>query len=214
MGWNPAVAADEAVLVACNLEARRRVPFHCLLTDKRLILGRPTVWAVDGLVTDSFAISDLQQVELKRLRPFALWMFGALAAFAFVLAVYGMFTDSAFHLGWYGGVLLLAAAAISFGGARNRWVLRFHAGKKRRKLVTPVGSHQGVRNQMAEALREIDRLLRDANARTLMARDILVERDSEEDPAEDRDLCPDGNCTGLIGPDGKCKLCGASYAAI
>ena len=27
---------------------------------------------------------------------------------------------------------------------------------------------------------------------------------------DDRKLCPDGNCTGLLGEDGRCKVCGAS----
>jgi hypothetical protein len=26
---------------------------------------------------------------------------------------------------------------------------------------------------------------------------------------EDRVLCPDGSCVGVIGPDGRCKVCGA-----
>jgi len=30
---------------------------------------------------------------------------------------------------------------------------------------------------------------------------------------EERQLCPDGACTGLIGSDGKCKVCGASAAS-
>lgn len=29
-----------------------------------------------------------------------------------------------------------------------------------------------------------------------------------EDKWENRILCPDGNCIGVIGPDGKCKECG------
>jgi hypothetical protein len=29
--------------------------------------------------------------------------------------------------------------------------------------------------------------------------------------ADDRILCSDGCCTGLIGPDGKCKVCGKRY---
>jgi hypothetical protein len=32
--------------------------------------------------------------------------------------------------------------------------------------------------------------------------------DREEFDEADRDLCPDGNCTGLIGADGHCKVCG------
>jgi hypothetical protein len=30
---------------------------------------------------------------------------------------------------------------------------------------------------------------------------------------DDRQLCPDGNCIGLIGSDGKCKVCGRSAAS-
>lgn len=30
---------------------------------------------------------------------------------------------------------------------------------------------------------------------------------------EERQLCPDGACTGLLGPDGKCKECGKSTAS-
>jgi hypothetical protein len=30
---------------------------------------------------------------------------------------------------------------------------------------------------------------------------------------EDRELCPDGSCIGLIGPDGRCKVCGISRAS-
>jgi hypothetical protein len=30
---------------------------------------------------------------------------------------------------------------------------------------------------------------------------------------DDRQLCPDGACTGVIGPDGKCKECGRSAAS-
>ena len=32
--------------------------------------------------------------------------------------------------------------------------------------------------------------------------------EQEFDPI-DRELCPDGNCIGLIGPEGRCKVCGA-----
>jgi len=40
-------------------------------------------------------------------------------------------------------------------------------------------------------------------------------RDMEESPGgddwENRVLCSDGNCIGVIGPDGKCKECGKPY---
>ena len=33
------------------------------------------------------------------------------------------------------------------------------------------------------------------------------------DEWEDRVLCSDGACIGIIGPDGKCKVCGKPYTA-
>lgn len=33
-----------------------------------------------------------------------------------------------------------------------------------------------------------------------------------EDPDEDRELCPDGACVGLIGSDRRCKVCGTPAA--
>jgi len=37
----------------------------------------------------------------------------------------------------------------------------------------------------------------------------IDEKKTEDDPEwENRRLCPDGNCIGIIGPDGRCKECG------
>ncbi len=36
---------------------------------------------------------------------------------------------------------------------------------------------------------------------------VRAEADEGFDP-EKRELCPDGMCVGVIGPDGKCKICG------
>lgn len=33
----------------------------------------------------------------------------------------------------------------------------------------------------------------------------------DDDDWENRTLCSDGNCIGIIGPDGKCKECGKPY---
>jgi len=35
--------------------------------------------------------------------------------------------------------------------------------------------------------------------------------DSEDSSWKDRILCSDGNCIGVIGPDGRCKECGRPY---
>jgi hypothetical protein len=36
---------------------------------------------------------------------------------------------------------------------------------------------------------------------------VLGEEDEAFDP-DKRELCPDGMCVGVIGPDGRCKVCG------
>ena len=36
-------------------------------------------------------------------------------------------------------------------------------------------------------------------------------QDSENDDWENRVLCSDGNCIGVIGPDGRCKECGKPF---
>jgi hypothetical protein len=38
-----------------------------------------------------------------------------------------------------------------------------------------------------------------------------VEESPADDEWENRRLCRDGNCIGVIGPDGKCKECGKPY---
>jgi hypothetical protein len=39
-----------------------------------------------------------------------------------------------------------------------------------------------------------------------------LELDQDFDP-DTRQLCSDGNCTGLIGEDGECKVCGGTTAS-
>ena len=40
----------------------------------------------------------------------------------------------------------------------------------------------------------------------------MIELDDDFDAAT-RELCPDGNCTGVLGADGVCKVCGARGTA-
>jgi hypothetical protein len=42
------------------------------------------------------------------------------------------------------------------------------------------------------------------------AEEEAIEKEVEGEPSfdEERELCPDGACVGLIGPDGTCKVCG------
>jgi len=43
---------------------------------------------------------------------------------------------------------------------------------------------------------------------------MVPNADGEEEPGDDeRELCPDGSCIGLIGADGRCNVCGTASAA-
>jgi hypothetical protein len=206
--WTPDVKPGEVVLVACNTEARRGVPFHVILTDQRLIHARNTVWARDGMVTESQPLSSLSEVRLEKPWPFALWAFGIFALCGFAVAV--AFPSE--RVGWFMAVSMLAAAGIAFGSARQRLRLAWRAGG-RFSLTTPAIGNLAVRAEMAGALREIARLLGDRNQLSLLARERCVERESEQDREpedDDRRLCSDGSCTGVIGADGRCKSCGLS----
>lgn len=209
MPFCPDVKPGEVVLVACNTWARRRVPFHVILTDQRLIHGRPTVWSRDGLVTESHALSSLSESRLTKLRPFGLWLFGLFALAGFATAV-AMPSEK---VTWFMAVSMLVAAGIAFGSARRRVRLAWRASGRRHSLATPASGDPAVRSDMADSLSEIARLLGDRNLLTLRARELHLDRESEQDrePEEDdneRRLCPDGNCTGVLGADGRCRACG------
>src|SRR5439155_18710028 len=133
------------VLVACNTEARRRVPFHVVLTDQRLLYARPTVWSVDGLVTETHSLASLTEAQLRPVRPYALWAFGLFALAGFASAVAAPFIGASSNVGWFTAVCMLAAAAWSFTGARKRVRLTWRAEGRHRSLTTPVGSHDAVR---------------------------------------------------------------------
>jgi len=50
-------------------------------------------------------------------------------------------------------------------------------------------------------------------AEELEEKRIVGALDPPPDDLDDRQLCPDGSCIGIIGPDGRCKVCGASAAS-
>lgn len=65
----------------------------------------------------------------------------------------------------------------------------------------PAGAGESLRTPAAAD----DDLAEDAPAPAASA-DAQAEDDADD--WENRRLCPDGNCIGVIGPDGRCKECG------
>jgi hypothetical protein len=48
----------------------------------------------------------------------------------------------------------------------------------------------------------------DADTDTVTDLERASDTESAFSDEEDRELCPDGACIGVIGPDGRCKVCG------
>lgn len=53
----------------------------------------------------------------------------------------------------------------------------------------------------------------DEVARELESNIIKGDQPAASDDFDDRELCPDGACIGLLGPDGRCKDCGTPARA-
>jgi hypothetical protein len=71
------------------------------------------------------------------------------------------------------------------------------------------GDDEGDDDELAAAAEELAGVAPAAEVET--AKEIASSAaDADEDS---RKLCPDGGCIGLIGPDGKCKVCGKEAAA-
>ena len=52
-----------------------------------------------------------------------------------------------------------------------------------------------------------------ASSAELASAKSLADVENADESDDDRKLCPDGACIGVIGPDGKCKVCGKEAAA-
>lgn len=50
-----------------------------------------------------------------------------------------------------------------------------------------------------------------ADEQTPDTEDPAADGEEKVDDWEDRTLCVDGNCIGVIGPDGRCKVCGKPH---
>ena len=56
-----------------------------------------------------------------------------------------------------------------------------------------------------------DEIRADTERNAQPAADAAPREDTETDDWSSRQLCSDGNCIGVIGPDGRCKECGKPF---
>ncbi len=205
----------ELVLVSCREYARRGVPFSLIVTDKRISYTRLVSFQRQPTVTINSMVAFVSGVVLKRRSPWVLWGVGL------VLLAFGLF-----YVGWFIfgtgersldlkiGLFTFLLAFGCFAGGRSRYVLKWREGDRRHRVMQPMSYNTAVRDAITAALRETARLLSEP-----AAFDVAVARAREQasvdEPvaatgdlsADSRRLCSDGACTGLIGDDGRCKVC-------
>jgi hypothetical protein len=158
------------------------------------------------------ALDDIADVRLERLLPWLSWGAGIavfLAGIAyFVISVIGGDTlrlDMLIPMGFGFGLAVLV-------GPRLR--LSWTQGGQRHVVTQPGTLNRSVRSSVAQSIREAYALLKDPAARQRAAEGVAAEHKEavavlrESTATDERRLCPDGSCVGLLDDTGRCKLCG------
>jgi len=98
---------------------------------------------------------------------------------------------------------------------KNKISNRFSKNKKMDEGVSSeIENESGIMEETTDgaAIKDNSNTEGDGDYDTEFENDTTVQEDLEPDPeCEKRILCSDGNCIGVIGPDGRCKECGKPY---
>jgi hypothetical protein len=176
------------------------------MTDRRLLHSRIGPAALE---TYEVELSSLQAVTLRKVAPWRTWAIGVLATctgigwtVSFYLRLVRMIELKLVALLTFAGILIMR-------GARPQWIVEWTVRAERHRLAQPFTWDGGMERELSRALQEIGRLLADPAARAARLAEIRVEMTNDTNLDErDRRLCNDGGCTGLIGDDGRCRVCG------
>ena len=108
--------------------------------------------------------------------------------------------------GWESRVLCADEACIGLCGADGRCKV---CGRARPDFaaVAPVDAGVPPSTEAAPAAVLVEGLLETSAPST-------ASQPGDDDDFGERRLCPDGCCTGLLGADGRCKVCGRGEAAV
>jgi hypothetical protein len=214
------VSTDEPVLVRCE---EPRLYFALVVTARRIVFRREGMRGTDLMMCNLDGVSN---ARLQPVRPIGSWL-GAVIALG-VFALYVMITvrgGGAFD----GFTLILPASAIYLVLASStRWRLRFVSVGESYSILQPRTANLRARGAIARAIRDAHPLLADPEARAAAIARVRAEARVDEPEArgitgavgeaapagaaeadpDERRLCPDGACVGLLDAAGRCKVCG------
>jgi len=193
---------DEVTVVDCQVEARQGVPFVLALTDRRIIYSRLVSFRMTPTKTRSVAIADAHDVRLGRRSPWPLIIGGTLVLAA---AITGLVVGQVFR-----PILMVCAGVALIASALGRLVLSWREGKRRHRVPLLISTRRAARVAMRDAMVEVAGYLADPARLAVEVARLRELAAVEPAPAlDDRRLCPDGACVGVIGADERCAVCGA-----
>jgi hypothetical protein len=153
MAWCPEIDPNEWVLVEHSARADEGARFDLLVTDRRVTYSRiRTFTPLDPVETVSVPRAEMRDVRLRCESPWVLWatsvlLFGVFIWYFQIFLTRDAGAPSAFSL-----LLPLAGASCLILG-RHRWVLKWRARGRRRRLVLPSGFPAQARHDVSTALR-------------------------------------------------------------
>lgn len=161
------------------------------------------------------AIDGLSDLRLEYLRPWVAWIAGVMVFLLglayFVASIFGPSDGSPIRLDMLLPTVFGLGLALLVG---TRVRLSWTQGGQRHVVTQPSTINRWLRASVGRSMQEAFVLLRDPEARRRGAERTLAEHREaagtlvEATAGEDRRLCPDGSCVGLLGEDGRCKVCG------
>ncbi|MCP4748849.1 MAG: hypothetical protein GY874_22365 [Desulfobacteraceae bacterium] len=118
-------------------------------------------------------------------------------------------SESRKDMGWENRVLCSDGNCIGVIGpdGRCKECARVYEGELPESLKQNGGSHESGENRIRESAAWPEKTDQDSIEKD---EEALQENVNSDDQWHQRRLCSDGNCIGVIGPDGRCKECGLS----
>jgi hypothetical protein len=197
---------DELTLVDVAMQSPQ---FALRVTSRRVLYQR--LKFTGGTAQTEAMLHGVSDVRIRKLWPIGVSIFCAIVLSGFAVAV-ALANPIPARVFWMPVIALFAW----LGGGTRRRQLSFVSVGKRYVITEPRTINPAIRARVRAALTDTARLLADPAALEAAVRERVAQLPSAapDERADDgeRRLCPDGACTGLVGSDGVCKVCGKSAA--
>jgi hypothetical protein len=149
-----------------------------MVTNARLFHARMGFLGL--LVLREVSLATVARAQLRRVRPTAYWIAGALLIGSFSLYAWTAWHDPEPSFDWR-ALALLAFGVLAFSAGTNRWKLILETSSGIFHIVQPGTSREYARAQMAGALREAARVAGEPLERARWTEEVRAAADPDAD---------------------------------